>query len=189
VDRRAAWWVVLVAGVWWWTRSAPAQAAWSTAAGYYMATNTDYDDIFQSVAAGYGLDWKLLKAVAMHESSLNAAAVNAGDPSNPSYGLMQISCRPDGAGGCDPAQFPGLADQGLWPPSGGAQQLLDDVAYNVGLGAAILAEDLQRYGYPRGIAVYNNYSARTSPVNGPFPAVSQAYVDAVLKNYSILQGA
>ena len=149
-----------------------------------MTTTQTYDPMFQQAAATYGLpDWRMAKATAMIESSLDPTAVNDSDPGNPSYGLMQISCRPDPAGvaACDPYQFimPG------WPPASLAD--LMDPQQNIDYGTYILAQNIERYGVLRGVAVYNDYAARNSPPGGPFP--NQTYVDRWLSAYHSIGGA
>ncbi len=144
-----------------------------------MASTPAYDDVFRNEGQRVGLDWRLLKAVAMHESSLDPTAINDSNPDDPSYGLMQISCVPDGNGGCMASSFPSLSG---WPPSS-ADQLLDP-ATNVFYGGSILAPLVHRYGVLRGIAMYNDYGARNAPADGPFP--NQSYVDTVRANAASL---
>ena len=49
--------------------------------------STPLDSMIKEAAFKYSVDWKLVKAVAMTESSLNP---NASNPKDPSYGLMGI---------------------------------------------------------------------------------------------------
>jgi soluble lytic murein transglycosylase-like protein len=130
---------------------------------------TGYDAIYQQQANAFGVDWRLVKAIAQHESAENPDAVNASDPS---YGLMQVLCTDDGSGGC--ANAFNIAG---WPPDAGAQGLLDP-ATNVYYGTQILAANIAAYGVPKGIAVYNSWDQHTAPAAGPFK--NQAYVDDVL---------
>jgi len=64
-----------------------------------------------------GVDWKLLKAIATVESSENP---NAKNPLDPSVGLMQILCVPDGTGGCknrfNILDWPPISEQHLYDP-------------------------------------------------------------------------
>jgi soluble lytic murein transglycosylase-like protein len=60
-----------------------------------------------------------------------------------------------------------------------------DPAWNINAGAAIIAENLERYDYPRCIAVYNSYDQRKLPVDGPFK--NQAYVNKVRGFYEDFQ--
>lgn len=148
-------------------------------------TTQEFDPLFQQAAAEYGIpDWLILKAISMQESSLNPAAVNDSDPHNPSYGLMQISCRPDPSGvfACDPAQFELVG----WPPNTLAD--LMDPPKNIRYGAGIYASDLHTAAgnLVQAIAMYNDYGARFSAPNGPYP--NQHYVDRVVGFYHSLGG-
>ena len=129
------------------------------------------DDLFRKWGVVYGVDWQLLKSIAVTESRLNPDAVNAAD--NESIGLMQVLCRPDGGGGCSN----GLNVDG-W--SEATRKKLFDPGFNIKIGAQILAWNIRTYGLPKAIAVYNRWAERTSPVAGPFQ--NQLYVDAVLAN-------
>jgi len=135
------------------------------------ASAPSMDDLFRKWGAVYGVDWQLLKSIAVTESRLNPDAVNAAD--NESIGLMQVLCRPDGGGGCSN----GLNVDG-W--SEATRKKLFDPRFNIKIGAQILAWNIRTYGLPKAIAVYNRWAERTSPVAGPFQ--NQLYVDAVLAN-------
>ena len=137
------------------------------------------DNIFARWGKYYGVDPLLLKAIAMQESSLNAAAIRNNPPHDVSVGLMQILCIPDANGVCtnrfnvegwDSATF----------------DKLKDPDFNVQIGAQILAWNLKQFGYPRGIAVYNSWDQRDAPINGPFK--NQHYVNNVLANLASLKG-
>lgn len=136
--------------------------------------NGSLDSIFKLYAQKHGLDWKLLKAIATVESSLNSAAVN---PADPSYGLMQILCEPDGKGGCR-NKFPAVTN---WPPVNKAQ--LFDPEYNISVGSQILAWNISTYGMRKGVAVYNSWAARFE--SEPFK--NQRYVDKVFAEYKRLR--
>ena len=129
-----------------------------------------FDAIYQKYGDQFGVDWRLVKAAAQHESNENPDAVN---PSDPSYGLMQVLCTDDGSGGCSN----NFNIEG-WPPQGGSDALLDPDT-NVYYGAQILAANVKAYGVPKGVAVYNSWDQHTAPTNGPFK--NQAYVDDVLR--------
>jgi len=135
------------------------------------ASAPSMDDLFRKWGVVYGVDWQLLKSIAVTESRLNPDAVNAAD--NESIGLMQVLCRPDGGGGCSN----GLNVDG-W--SEATRKKLFDPRFNIKIGAQILAWNIRTYGLPKAIAVYNRWAERTSPVAGPFQ--NQLYVDAVLAN-------
>jgi soluble lytic murein transglycosylase-like protein len=124
--------------------------------------------LFDKWGGAYGVDPLLLRAIAMTESGLDMLAVN---PSDPSYGLMQILCTPGPDGKCS-----NKFNIDGWPGITRAQLLDPDT--NIRMGAQILAWNLRTYGMPRGIAVYNAWDQRHSPVNGPFK--NQRYVDKVL---------
>lgn len=136
------------------------------------ANEPTLDELFQKWGAYFGVEWQLLKAHAIVESSLDPNAVNETD--NESIGLMQILCRPDGNGGC----MNRLNVEG-W--SEATREKLFNPDFNIRIGAGILAWNIRHYGLPRGIAMYNRYAEKDSPIGGPFQ--NQAYVDKVLSNY------
>lgn len=142
--------------------------------GILMGAPTSLDDLYIRHGNRNNLDPLLLKAVAMVESNENPSAKN---PSDPSFGLMQILCTDDGKGGC--ANKLNVND---WPPM--SRDLLYDPDYNLNIAAQILAWNISMYGFKKGIAVYNSWSARNDPPEGPF--VNQAYVNKVMANYAVL---
>ena len=129
------------------------------------------DDLLKKWGAVHGVEWQLLKAIAIKESRLNPNAVSTAD--NESIGLMQVLCRPDGQGGCSN----NLNVDG-WRIA--TRKKLFDPDFNIRIGAQILAWNIRSYRMPRAIAVYNRWAERRSPVAGPFE--NQSYVDAVLAN-------
>ena len=131
----------------------------------------EFDVLYSKYGKRYGVDPKLLKALAITESSENPNAVN---PADPSAGLFQILCVPDGKGGCA-NQF----NIEGWPPPD--RQRLFDPDYNTMLAAQIISWNISTYGFKRGIAVFNRWKSRFDPPNGPFG--NQSYVDKVLKNF------
>lgn len=135
------------------------------------------DQIFLKYGEFYDVDPMLLKAVAMQESSLNPAAVNKAD--NESIGLMQILCKPNGSGGCS-----NRFNVEGWETA--SRDKLLDADFNVSIGSQILAWNISQYGIRKGIAVYNNWSMRNAPAEGPFS--NQSYVDSVLRKYAQLKG-
>ncbi len=151
------------------TATAPSQAR-----GLHLVPIGDLDALFQKHGAAHGVDWRLLKAVALVESHLNPRAEN---PDGLSAGIMQIYCRPARSGGCA-----NRFDMAAWPPA--TREHLYDPDYNIGLGAEILDWNIRRYGLHRGIAAYNQWSARLTPHGQPFP--NQYYVDKVLREYRAL---
>lgn len=142
------------------------------------ANTQSVDDLFRKWGAVYGVEWRLLKAVARKESRLNPNAVN--DADNESIGLMQVLCRPDGQGGC----ANGLKVDG-W--SEATRRKLFDPEFNIRIGAQILAWNIRKYGMPKAVAVYNRWKERSSPVAGPFE--NHSYVAAVLGNYRYRESA
>lgn len=55
---------------------------------FNLAKKTTYDGLFKKYASKYNLDWKMLKAIALNESSLG---LNKGyEPKGGTVGLMQI---------------------------------------------------------------------------------------------------
>lgn len=132
------------------------------------------DDVYKEQGMRFNVDWKLLKALAIVESSERPEVKN---PADPSFGLMQILCVPDGKGGCSNR----FNIEG-WPPQ--KEEDLYDPQYNVSLGAQIIKWNIDTFGFVKGIAVYNNWSAR----NEQPPFSNQSYVDKVLREYRGLGG-
>lgn len=140
--------------------------------------NRSYDAIFQKHARDYNIDWRLLKAIAMQESSLNPRAVNKADPS---YGLMQVLCTEnDGDPFCDNVfNLPGWGKV--------TKEKLLDPDTNIAYGAQIFAWNLRTYGsVEKALAVYNSWDQRNAPQRGPFK--NQHYVDGVLGYFRELGG-
>lgn len=129
-------------------------------------TRTNWNSIYKRHAALNALPASLIKAIAFVESSENPTALNKADPS---YGLMQILCTGNGPVCSNRFNITG------WPVT---RELLYDPEVNVSLGAQILSWNVSQYGLKKGIAVYNSWSSRTEPPDGPFP--NQDYVDRVL---------
>lgn len=134
------------------------------------------DDLYERHGRQKGVDPLLLKAIAQVESSENPQAKN---PLDPSYGLMQILCVDDGRGGCS-----NRLNVNDWPPE--SKERLYDPDYSLHIGSQILAWNMGQYGFRKGIAVYNSWSAHTAPTEGPFP--NQAYVNKVIGRYETLKG-
>ncbi len=130
------------------------------------------DELFKKYGAKYNIEPRLLRAIAVVESSLRVDAIRNNPPHDVSVGLMQILCIPDAKGFCT-----NKFNVDGWKNIKFNDLLNPDL--NVSIGTQILAWNIKTYGYARGIAVYNNWSARNSPVNGPFP--NQSYVNKVFK--------
>ncbi len=141
-----------------------------------IALAADFDALFRRHGAAHGVDWRLLKAIALVESSLNPRAEH---PNGLSSGLLQVYCAPAHAPACR-----NRFNVAGWPPASRAQ--LYDPDYNAHIATQILAWNLRTYGLEKGIAVYNAWGARKTPAGQAFP--NQAYVDAVLTRYHTLGG-
>ena len=135
---------------------------------------TDLDSLYEKYAARQGLDPMLLKAIARVESNENPKARN---PADPSIGLMQVLCIPDGRGGC--SNKLNVLD---WPPE--SEGKLFDPDYNLHIASQILSWNTLTFGTLKGIAVYNSWGARNDPPDGPFR--NQDYVDKVRREYVTL---
>lgn len=143
------------------------------------------DDVFDRIGTLRGVDPDLLRAIAFVESNLDASAVRWKPPYDVSVGMMQILCTPpaDAQLGdnyvCQNKLY--LPDQ--WPTTFDA---LKDVELNVDIGAQILASNIRSFGYPRGLAMYNDFAARHAAPNGPFP--NDGYVNRVIFRFNQLKG-
>lgn len=134
------------------------------------------DATYRAHAEAQGLDWRLVKAIAIVESNERLDAVHV---ASQSHGLVQILCVDDDQGGCSNR----LIDVVGWPPP--SRDTLFDPGYNLLIGTQILAWNLRTYGLHKGIAVYNQWSARNTPRGQAFP--NQVYVDKVLLAYQQLR--
>lgn len=135
----------------------------------------NFDALFQKHGRQQGVDWRLLRAIAEVESHLNPRAINRRDPS---IGLMGVLCRPRGE------TCGNRFDVAGWPPA--RREQLFEPDYNVSIGAQVLAWNIRTYGFTRGIAIYNQWDARLTPRERPFP--NQFYVDKVLARYRAATG-
>lgn len=140
-----------------------------------VAAGDEHDDLFRKHEAAHGVDWRLLKAIATVESHINPRAEN---PDGLSAGIMQIHCAPAHGSVCT-----NRFDIAAWPPVNREQ--LYDPDYNIAIGAQIVAWNIRKYGLHRGIAAYNQWSARKTPRGEPFP--NQYYMDKVLSAYRKIQ--
>lgn len=120
-----------------------------------LGLHTPWDDLITALA-GDTSSIALVKGVIATESQWNPNAVN---PSDPSYGLMQIL---GGAKG----PYPTTAISDLMDPS-----------TNITLGTTYLQRQIARFGFPGGIAAYNSGTPFTR-AGGQY--VNQPYVDEVL---------
>lgn len=140
-------------------------------------------DIFNKWGGRYGVDPLLLEAHAMEESELDANAVHWNPPSDISVGLMQVLYIPSDISDVNSAPKNHFNVEG-W--SEATFDKLKDPDFNVRIAAQIVAWNIRTYGMPRAIAVYNQYTARFSGINGPFPNAD--YVAIVSRNYARLKG-
>lgn len=161
------------AALWIWTRSAQATE------GEQVTDLRDRNTLIDHYAALYGVDPDLVRSFIVVESNGDALAVRNNPPTDVSVGLMQILCIPDANGNCT-NRFNVDGWQGM------TFDALKDEETNISIGVQILAWNLRQYGNPRGIAVYNSWSARQAPVDGPFP--NDGYVKKVLAVYNRLKG-
>ena len=124
-----------------------------------LGLQTPWDDLIIAMG-GDTSSIALIKGVIATESQWNPQAVN---PSDPSYGLMQIL---QGSRG----PYPSVSVNDLLDPS-----------TNITLGSTFLKNQISRFGMPGGVAAYNSGTPRTLP-GGQY--VNQAYVDSVLSYQS-----
>lgn len=128
-----------------------------------------FDNLYKKHGERQGLDWRLLKAIATVESGEESEAVN---PSDPSYGLMQILCRAD----CPTCPCTNRLNVLGWEQA--TPERLKDPDFNVMIASQILKWNIDTFGDIKGISVYNNWSARFDEPEGPFR--NQDYVEKVL---------
>ena len=125
--------------------------------------HSPWDDLIYAMAGGDLSTIALIKGIISTESEWNPGAIN---PSDPSYGLMQILLGPGGP-------FPTVRADDLLDPS-----------TNITLGSTFIMDLLRRYGSPGAIAAYNAGSPRLNAagqyVNSRGDTMVQAYVDSVL---------
>jgi hypothetical protein len=124
-----------------------------------LGLHTQWDDLITAMG-GDASSIALIKGVIATESQWNPNAIN---PSDPSYGLMQILGGPRGP-------YPSVAVADLMDPS-----------TNITLGSTFLQNQIRRFSFPGGVAAYNSGTPRTLP-GGQY--VNQAYVDSVLSYQS-----
>lgn len=178
MNKNVLWFVVGIGAImmwlgWTWEKEKKGSAS----PDFVEGQDKTLDSMYKAAGNRWGVDWLLLKVIAQVESNENPGAKN---PNDPSYGLMQLLCVPDGKGGCS-----NRLNVIGWPPEEGIKQLYDP-EYSLKIGAQILAWNIGRFGLKKGIAVYNSWSAHTAPNDGPFP--NQSYVDKVLTKYRALGG-
>lgn len=140
----------------------------------FSASSAPYGELIKYYAAVNGIRPEILAGVIYNESRFNPNARNLGDPS---YGLGAVLCRGSvSQGGNILWDNPCTNNFNIsgWNGQVTARDLLDPKT-NISFAAQILGWNIKTYGERKGVAVYNNWSARTAPSNGPFP--NQQYVD------------
>lgn len=137
--------------------------------------NVNLETIYRKHALINGLDWRLLKAIAITESNENPGAL--GDDGK-SQGIMQVHCDAN----CPTCYCKNKLNVVGWGTA--TPEKLMDPDFNVKIAAQILAWNIGMYGHDKGIAVYNNWSSRLDPQEGPFR--NQQYVDKVTGTLSYL---
>ncbi len=96
---------------------------------------------FEEAGEKYGISPQLLWAIAKTESHFNPVAVNYNRNGSFDYGLMQVN-----------SSWYGALGHERW-------MRLDDACYNVQVGAWILSQCVQRYGYTwAAVGCYNAFS-------------------------------
>lgn len=172
---------MLIIGTFIWSKNAEgADVITLTSATKKPIPQSSLEQLFRRIGEEKFVDWRLLMAHAKTESSLNPNAVNLEKPDTQdgSYGLMQIYVVWGKNG--RPINRLNLPE---W--NNITEEKLLDPELNVRLGAGIIKENVDRYGMPRAIAVYNRYAERLQPQYGPF--VNQKYVNRVLTFYKQLK--
>lgn len=137
------------------------------------------DSLFEKWGDAYGVDPLLLKAHATVESGLDPSAIN---PADPSYGLMQVLC----TGSLKNPEGRCLNRFNIDGWAGMTAVKLLDPETNIKMAAQIVRWNVDTFGMPRAVAVYNRWDQRTAPQAGPF--ANQRYVDKVLAEYRRLGG-
>lgn len=109
---------------------------------FFLMVSSDAHACWEAAASRYGVDARLLYAVASVESSLNPSVINRDNPFGNTYdiGLMQINS----------SHLPKLSKYGITEAS------LLDACTNMHVGAWILAGNFQRYGVTwEAVGAYN----------------------------------
>lgn len=143
-----------------------------------FTTTLDLNGLYEKYGVLNGVNPNLLKALAIVESNERP---NAKNPRDPSIGIMQIFCENDGPNSPCKNKLNVLGWDQATP------ERLFDPDFNISIGSQIIAWNIQTYGFNRGIAVYNSFSARLDAPDGPF--VNNEYVNKVLGELAILEGA
>jgi len=123
---------------------------------------------FELAGSKYGISARLLKAIAKAESGLDPTAINQNPDGSYDYGLMQINSRWSNV----------LREDWVY---------ITDPCYNVMVGAWVLRQCMERYGYTwDAIACYNT-GVGLSDLKGKRKKHAHSYIQRVRK-YLILTG-
>jgi hypothetical protein len=111
---------------------------WLLATGYWLLTTNVYAFCFEDAGKTYGINPSLLKSIARIESNLNPKATNKNQNGSTDIGLMQINS--------------------FWikPLGLDSGKLISDPCYNAMIGAKVLKQCIDRYGYTwEAVGCYN----------------------------------
>ena len=132
-----------------------------------MGSHQAWASCWEDVARRYDIEPELLQAIAVVESGARAGAMNQGNSDGSrDIGLMQINSM----------HLPRLAKQGITE-----ERLLAEPCLSVEVGASILADFIQRFGY--------NWTAVGSYNAGPAPgreALRLRYAEKIWAHYEAL---
>lgn len=132
-----------------------------------MASHQAWASCWDDVARRYDIEPELLQAIAVVESGTRGGAMNqSNSDGSRDIGLMQINSM----------HLPRLAKQGITE-----ERLLNDPCLSVEVGASILADFIQRFGY--------NWTAVGSYNAGPAPgraALRLRYAEKIWAQYEAL---
>lgn len=134
-----------------------------------MSANQVFADCWGEAASRYDIEPELLQAIAAVESGYRADVVNRGNGNGTrDIGLMQINS----------IHLPRLLKQGITE-----ERLLSEPCLSVEVGASILAEFIQRFGY--NWTAVGSYNA--GPGQGPqFEALRMRYAEKIWSRYEAL---
>lgn len=108
------------------------------ATGYWLLTTNVYAFCFEEAGKEHGINPSLLKSIAKIESNLNPKAINKNQNGSIDIGLMQINS--------------------FWIKTLGldSSKLISDPCYNAMIGAKVLKQCIDRYGYTwKAVGCYN----------------------------------
>jgi soluble lytic murein transglycosylase-like protein len=134
---------------------------------FLFVHHSAYAACWEQAGLSFQIPPALLYAIAQQESGLNAQAIGKNRDGSRDIGLMQINSR----------HLPNLEKLGI-----DEQQLLNDSCLSVFVGASILAEFINRYGYSwEAVGAYN---AGTSSKN---KSLRIRYAKKIWERYQQLQ--